>query len=210
MSKNHVNRNRTTTTPILMKNHVCVHRFLFENESPAHIYYRWKLFSLLQGDSPTEWHQKEFRMFKSGSIWKPPPQNFYTQGMPEELIVDDEAPEIRKGSLSTAYVHLIYSLFINYFDLIFQQKYSLRLFRQRDRLEDLIRHLTPERSKIGDCMVFCIEHADAADEICECIEESMSSLQTLISKKIARLYLVSDILHNCTVKVSNASFYRTS
>lgn len=82
--------------------------------------------------------------------------------------------------------------------------------RQRDRLEDLIRHLTPERSKIGDCMVFCIEHADAADEICECIEESMSNTQTLISKKIARLYLVSDILHNCTVKVSNASFYRTS
>lgn len=85
-----------------------------------------------------------------------------------------------------------------------------RLNRQRDRLEDLIRHLTPERSKIGDCMVFCIEHADAADEICECIEESMSSTETLISKKIARLYLVSDILHNCTVKVANASFYRTS
>lgn len=39
------------------------HRFLFENESPAHIYYRWKLFSLLQGDTPTEWRQKEFRMF---------------------------------------------------------------------------------------------------------------------------------------------------
>lgn len=82
--------------------------------------------------------------------------------------------------------------------------------RQRDRLEDLIRHLTPERSKIGDCMIFCIEHAEAADEICECIEESLSSLKTLTSKKIARLYLVSDILHNCTVKVSNASFYRTS
>lgn len=42
-----------------------IFRFLFENESPAHIYYRWKLFSLLQGDTPTEWRQKEFRMFKS-------------------------------------------------------------------------------------------------------------------------------------------------
>lgn len=82
--------------------------------------------------------------------------------------------------------------------------------RQRDRLEDLIRHLTPECSKIGDCMIFCIEHADAADEICECIEESISNPCTLISKKIARLYLVSDILHNCTVKVSNASNYRAS
>lgn len=79
---------------------------------------------------------------------------------------------------------------------------------QRDRLEDLIRHLSPERSKIGDTMIFCIEHAEAADEICECIEESMSSLDTSVSKKIARLYLISDILHNCSVKVSNASFFR--
>lgn len=77
-------------------------RFLFENESPAHIYYRWKLFSLLQGDTPTEWRQKEFRMFKGGSIWKPPPLNFYTQGMPEELIFDEDAPVTHKGTLSTA------------------------------------------------------------------------------------------------------------
>lgn len=88
--------------------------------------------------------------------------------------------------------------------------YSYDICRQRDRLEDLIRHLTPERSKIGDAMIFCIEHADAADEICECVAESLGNPSTLASKKIARLYLVSDILHNCTVKVSNASFFRKS
>lgn len=77
-------------------------------------------------------------------------------------------------------------------------------------MEDLIRHLTPERSKIGDAMIFCIEHADAADEICECIAESIESAETVVSKKIARLYLVSDILHNCGVKVQNASFFRKS
>lgn len=80
--------------------------------------------------------------------------------------------------------------------------------RQRDRLEYLIHYLTPERSKIGDAMIFCIEHADAADEICECISESLANAATLASRKIARLYLISDILHNCTVKVSNASFFR--
>ncbi|GAB0097515.1 U2 snRNP-associated SURP motif-containing protein [Sergentomyia squamirostris] len=156
-------------------------RFLFENDSPAHIYYRWKLFSLLQGDTPAEWREKEFRMFIGGSVWKPPPLNFYTQGMPDELVPEDANPEANKGALSTA---------------------------QRDRLEDLIRHLTPERTKIGDAMIFCIEHADAADEICECIAESMASVETLVHKKIARLYLISDILHNCSVKVQNASFFR--
>jgi U2-associated protein SR140 len=59
-------------------------------------------------------------------------------------------------------------------------------------------------------MIFCIEHADAADEICECIAESLAGSETLIRKKIARLYLISDILHNCSVKVQNASFFRKS
>ncbi|XP_034478754.1 U2 snRNP-associated SURP motif-containing protein [Drosophila innubila] len=157
--------------------------FLFDNESPAHIYYRWKLFSLLQGDTPTEWREQQFRMFKGGPVWKPPVANFYTQGMPDELVVDPDAPVVHKGALSNA---------------------------QRDRLEDLIRALTPERARIGDAMIFCIEHADAADEICECIAESLANPKTPASKKIARLYLVSDILHNCTVKVSNASFFRKS
>ncbi|XP_039481026.1 U2 snRNP-associated SURP motif-containing protein [Drosophila santomea] len=157
--------------------------FLFDNESPAHIYYRWKLFSLLQGDTPNEWREDEFRMFKNGPVWKPPIANFYTQGMPDELVVDPDAPVVHKGALSNA---------------------------QRNRLEDLIRQLTPERARIGDAMIFCIEHADAADEICECIAESLSNINTLASKKIARLYLISDILHNCTVKVANASFFRKS
>ncbi|CAO1333336.1 unnamed protein product [Diamesa tonsa] len=158
-----------------------MYRFLYENDSTPHIYYRWKLFSLLQGDTATEWREKEFRMFKGASIWKPPPLNFFSQGMPEELISEDEQTEPNKGQLSVA---------------------------QRNRLEDLIRHLTPERSKIADAMIFCIEHADAADEICECIAESLMNPETPIHKKISRIYLVSDILHNCTVKVQNASFFR--
>lgn len=76
-------------------------RFLFDNKSPSHVYYRWKLFSLLQGDTITEWRQKEFRMFHGGSVWKPPVINLYGQGMPEELINDEEAG-INKGQLSNA------------------------------------------------------------------------------------------------------------
>lgn len=41
-----------------------INRFLFENQSPAHVYYRWKLFSLLQGDLQLRWRTLEFRMFK--------------------------------------------------------------------------------------------------------------------------------------------------
>ncbi|NP_001153375.1 U2-associated SR140 protein isoform X1 [Nasonia vitripennis] len=156
-------------------------RFLFENYSPAHTYYRWKLYSILQGDAQKEWRMEDFRMFKGGSIWRPPPMNPWTQGMPEELIEVEEKQEPRRGCLSNS---------------------------QRDRLEDLLRNITPERIKVAEAMVFCIEHAEAAEEICDCIAESLSILQTPANKKIARLYLISDILNNCGVKVTNATIYR--
>ncbi|KAF9800400.1 hypothetical protein SFRURICE_016790 [Spodoptera frugiperda] len=75
-------------------------RFLFENQSPAHIYYRWKLFSMLQGDSPKQWSLEDFRMFKGGSVWRPPVMNLYTAGMPDELVEEDEAKENIRGTLS--------------------------------------------------------------------------------------------------------------
>lgn len=86
----------------------CLSRFLFENQSPAHVYYRWKLYSLLQGDSTSRWRIDEFRMFRTGSVWRPPKLNPFTQGMPDELIPEEER-EIRIGSLSNASVTALYS-----------------------------------------------------------------------------------------------------
>lgn len=57
-------------------------------------------------------------------------------------------------------------------------------------------------------MVFCMEHAEAAEEISDCIAESLSIVSTAIPKKIARMYLISDVLHNCGIKLTNASHYR--
>ncbi|CAH1244973.1 U2SURP [Branchiostoma lanceolatum] len=157
-------------------------RFLFENQSPAHVYYRWKLFSILQGDSPQKWKPQEYRMFKSGSLWRPPPMNPYLQGMPEDVVTTEMHDEpIKRGALKD---------------------------NDRDKLEDLLRGLNPERPKVAEAMLFCLDHADAAEEVVECIAESLSILQTPLPKKIARLYLVSDILHNSCAKVPNASFYR--
>ncbi|KAL1437019.1 hypothetical protein MTO96_049033 [Rhipicephalus appendiculatus] len=136
-------------------------RFLFENQSPAHVYYRWRLFSILQGDHPN-------------------------RACPPELVEKEQEAlpakeENKKGSLSDS---------------------------QRDKLEDMLRNLTPERPRIMEAMVYCIEHADAAEEIVDCITQSLSILETPLHRKVARLYLISDVLHNCSVKVANASFFR--
>ncbi|KPP71068.1 U2 snRNP-associated SURP motif-containing protein-like [Scleropages formosus] len=157
-------------------------RFLFENQSPAHVYYRWKLFSILQGDSPTKWRTEDFPMFKNGSLWRPPPLNPYLHGTLDENEDSEEEEEAsKKGCLKED---------------------------ERDKLEELLRGLTPRKSDIADAMFFCLSHADAAEEIVECIAESLSILKTPLPKKIARLYLVSDVLYNSSAKVSNASYYR--
>ncbi|XP_052782841.1 U2 snRNP-associated SURP motif-containing protein-like isoform X2 [Mya arenaria] len=169
-------------------------KFLFDNQSPAHVYYRWKLFSILNGDQPYKWRLEEFRMFKSGSYWKPPPLNPYTQGMPEELVDPGDLDVIPEDQIPD-----------NPYDAVQKGKLT---DSQRDRLEDILRDLSPERPKVGEAMVWCLDHADSAEEVVECISEALSILQTPIPKKIARLFLVSDILFNSSAKVPNASFYR--
>ncbi|XP_015905552.1 U2 snRNP-associated SURP motif-containing protein [Parasteatoda tepidariorum] len=161
-------------------------RFLFDNQSPAHVYYRWRLYSILKGDHPSKWHTDEFLMFKEGSFWRPPPLNPFHLGMPEELVEVPPPPitrpiEPKKGSLSDT---------------------------QREKFEDLLRGITPEKFKIADAMIYCIEHAEAAEEIIDCIGEAIATPEAPLYKKIGRLYLISDVLHNCSVKVANASFYR--
>uniref|UniRef100_A0A674DZA7 Zgc:163098 n=1 Tax=Salmo trutta TaxID=8032 RepID=A0A674DZA7_SALTR len=160
-------------------------RFLFDNKSQEHVYYRWKLYSILQGEPPSEWRTADFRMFRGGSIWRPPLLNPYLHG-DEEAGEEEESPSLeeellKKGQLKTEH---------------------------RERLETLLRGLTPRREDIGDAMLFCLERAEAAEEVVGSIAESLSLLQTPLQKKIARLYLVSDILYNSCAKVANASYYR--
>lgn len=160
------------------------YRFLFDNKSQNHVYYRWKLFSILQGEPPTEWKTTDFRMFRGGSLWRPPVLNNYSLSDEERAeAVEDTNPEeeVKKGQLRNEH---------------------------RQRLETLLKELTPNRENIASAMLFCLERADAAEEVVGHVAGSFSLLQTPLQKKIARLYLVSDILHNSCAKVAGASYYR--
>uniref|UniRef100_A0AAY4DDL4 U2 snRNP-associated SURP motif-containing protein n=1 Tax=Denticeps clupeoides TaxID=299321 RepID=A0AAY4DDL4_9TELE len=157
-----------------------MYRFLFENQSPAHVYYRWKLYSILHGDSLTKWKTEDFRMFKNGSLWHPPPLNPYLHGTQEEEEDEEEQEGNKKGSLKE---------------------------EERDKLEEMLRGMTPRKADIAEAMLFCLNHAEAAEEIVECITESLSILKTPLPKKIARLYLVSDVLYNSSAKVDFSFFF---
>jgi len=45
-------------------------------------------------------------------------------------------------------------------------------------------------------------------QIVECVTESLCIEETPLPMKLARIYLVNDILQNCSTKVPNASNFR--
>eukprot|EP00730_Choanoeca_flexa_P015692 TRINITY_DN7262_c0_g1_i3.p1 TRINITY_DN7262_c0_g1~~TRINITY_DN7262_c0_g1_i3.p1 ORF type:complete len:601 (+),score=159.97 TRINITY_DN7262_c0_g1_i3:55-1857(+) len=142
--------------------------FLYDYRSPEHVYYRWKLFSILNGEDLDRWRESRFRMYEGGPWWEPPK-------------LDEANVKVDNSHLSTT---------------------------DRDEFEGMLRNMTVERRDVGDTMYFCLMHAEASKEIVDCIEEAMSILATPPTLKVARLYLISDILHNSTAKVKHAAFYR--
>jgi U2-associated protein SR140 len=138
-------------------------------------------------------------MFEGGSIWRPPPLNPFLQGMPEELVEASPPPSPERADRQKRKPERRETR---------ESKKGMLSETQRDRLEDMLRNLTPQRSKILEAMVYSIDHSESAEEIVDCIAESLAILETPPYKKIARLYLISDILHNCSVKVTNVSFFR--
>jgi len=80
---------------------------------------------------------------------------------------------------------------------------------QRDDFEDILRGLTTQRQRIRDAMCFAIDNSEAANEIVQIMIEALTLCETPIPTKVARLFLVSDILHNSTAPVRNAHAYRS-
>ncbi|KAJ1658467.1 hypothetical protein IWQ61_002289 [Dispira simplex] len=118
-------------------------QFLFTNESSLHIYYRWKLFSLLQGDRHSVWRTEPFQMFINGPLWVPPEIPFDeslslssdSELEAKELEERDKAP---KGVLSR---------------------------HAKQRLRYLLLRLDPSRGSILHAMIFTMEHAGAAEQV---------------------------------------------
>ncbi|TPX30596.1 hypothetical protein SmJEL517_g05890 [Synchytrium microbalum] len=172
--------------------------FLFQNDSAEHIYYRWRLYSILQGDAKNVWPTETFQMFDEGPVWTPPEIPFDDSAIDLDDLSDESdasegrdgvkrrkpVPGIAKGTLSRTH---------------------------RVRLEAHLRRLTFERGTIARAMVFCIDHADAADEIADIIVSSLVIPATpVFPNKIARLYLVSDVLHNSGTPLPNVWKFRNA
>ncbi|PSS17718.1 hypothetical protein CEY00_Acc12404 [Actinidia chinensis var. chinensis] len=159
--------------------------FLFELGSKEHTYYVWRLYSFAQGDTLQRWRTEPFIMITGSGRWIPPP------------LPTAKSPELEKESTFAAGR-----------SRRVEQERTLT-DAQRDEFEDMLRALTLERVQIKEAMGFALDNADAAGEVVEVLTESLTLKETPIPTKVARLMLVSDILHNSSAPVKNASAYRT-
>ncbi|KAJ6596648.1 hypothetical protein B0H10DRAFT_1924645 [Mycena sp. CBHHK59/15] len=78
----------------------------------------------------------------------------------------------------------------------------------RKRFEAMLRALSGKRGEMARCMAFSLEHAEAAHEVAEIIVASLLVDATPVPRKVARLHLICDILHNSAASVPSAWKFR--
>ena len=94
--------------------------------------------------------------------------------------------------------------------LLRTSKASTKLIaKDRELLMDILRHLTVKREDIQDAMEFAVERSECSADVVDVITASLLGDDTPRRLKIARLYVVSDLLHNCGAPVKGVQSYRS-
>ena len=106
----------------------------------------------ISGDNKDDWNTEPFRMFKGGSLWIPPTKNIYTAGMPDHVFemslnedntvenIGSNSSSSKKSSKNDRQAKKVEEV---------KKKNSGLSDSQRDRFEDMLRNLLPDRNPIG-------------------------------------------------------------
>jgi U2-associated protein SR140 len=180
------------------------------------VFYRWRVYSLCQGDSFNIWRTEPFKMLAPhGCTWIPPPL--------DSEAARQEAEEAKRKEVE---MHLQ------------KQKRKLqstqRIFSTGRQLEQAQRRggdagaklteleqeefnrffreqLSLSRASICEAMSFCFEKSGAAKEVSSLLQELLLHITpgTSIETLTARVFLLSDILYNSQQPgIRNAFLYR--
>ena len=178
--------------------------------NPMQVYYRWRVYSLLQGDTLREWRTDEFQMQAAdGLTWRPPPlpgQDVEASAKAKKspLTAKLEGEKVRTDALPAAL--------------------------RREWVAMLGAIVTPDRGAIGEAMLFAIDNCQWAFDIIELtihaigLRGAAAELNTLqkstadlpqaeaetlfaavVNRVLARLFLLSDIVMNTYAKVDKGS-----
>lgn len=206
--------------------------FLKHDGSPSglhrdeHIFYRWRVYSFCQGDSLSNWRTEPFVMFHpNGRFWIPPPLDRKASSLEKER--DEERSQTKRRQKDQRAEQAQERREFLTGRQIERARVSRRKGNRRnmnwevgmklstedrDRFNWLVRKkLTISRESICTAMAFCFEKSGAAQEIAALLKDSLEddAPHVTVDMRIARLYLLSDILFNSQQPgVRNAFMYR--
>lgn len=201
-------------------------RFLFAIDTEEHMYYRWKLWSLANRDTMKQWSDQPFQMLENGPFWIPPPCPSASESSRDRKR-SDSRHEDKKSSGKMfrptsrfdrpASSNIVYK---NSGDPLPPTKaavYGGRVSKpltarplsqdNRQMFVAMLRQIKPTRKTIRSAMKFCLDNAEMATEVAEILSEALTTSNKNTEKKLARLYLLHDILRNSSSMVKNASAY---
>ena len=161
------------------------HSFLFAINSPDNVYYRWRVYSLRAGGGGLErWDTRPFQMVPHGPTWLPPVDDINVRAaveQPQQQQQQQQSVVDEPGTGMTS--------------------------GEVDELQRLLSSITLHRPTILAAMGWCMEHAAAAAfivrSICAALLSSAESC-----RRVAVLFLLSDLLYNSSAPVRNASLFR--
>ncbi|ETV94392.1 hypothetical protein H310_12027 [Aphanomyces invadans] len=188
--------------------------------SSLNIYYKWKVYSLQMGDTDTTWRTMGFQMVPNGPMWIPPPN---PDGDPSTLT--DASASMSQTTPSHQHprspkknpVIMTGQQLAAFKDKEKGQRAKFELSRREyDTLCSYLEEVTIDRQSVCDVMAFALDHSECAVDIATSILKYFrvdvpggpNGVQPYLAY-VARLFVVSDILHNSSAPLKNASLYRT-
>ncbi|WRT68937.1 uncharacterized protein IL334_005919 [Kwoniella shivajii] len=142
-------------------------------------------FSFLYNEESPEYHTYQLSIDSRYRVPTPPPDDFADEGYASlyssDSAEDSEKERVVRGKLGKL---------------------------ARKRFEAMLRSMSGKRAEIARGMEFALKKAEAADEVAEIVCQSVRIDATPVPRKMARLHLISDILHNSASPLPNVWKYR--
>lgn len=166
--------------------------FLCHPSSLEHLYYRWKVYSLAQGDSTRRWRTRPFQMLENGPFVVPPDpapeeKERDARRRARENLRDKKRLAMRAGT-GTGDKSNGSSGSSN--DRTASSHGGPHLSASDSAfLSQLLRAVTPEKEAIRDLMGWALDHAESSRDVVDTICESLTIEGTPVGKKIARSVL---------------------
>lgn len=167
--------------------------WLFNPSTPEAQYYRWRVWSILNGDaSGRGWNRRPFQIHTGGPWFLPPPPQ-----PPARRSASPERRRRRRESRSRSH-----SPGYRGSDRLHEDDLST--------LREKMEALSLERAPVRDFMLFAMQRSQCAADIVEHLVAALQDVTAPAQVLVARLYAAADLAHNSAANVRNASVFRSA